>query len=190
MTQHLHFLGTLACMCSDTAVPGFLSVTMRKSWPEVPFSCQQELILFTMICSSCWHQPGVSKWATSPALVLQLLLHLKAWGAWAKVSVHWLLQRGCKEFDVKQGTKTSAVKTSRKAEHFWVFYFQFQQKFSIPCWTFLPLTERKLLRYQLFSSWVWTLMNAGEKILIKITFSPKSACLTALQGPISSFIQH
>lgn len=29
-------------------------------------------------------------------------------------------------------------------------------------------------------------MYAGEKILIKITFSLKSACLTALQGPISS----
>lgn len=29
-------------------------------------------------------------------------------------------------------------------------------------------------------------MYTGEKILIKITLSPKSACLTALQGPISS----
>lgn len=72
------------------------------------------------------------------------MLHLKAWGVWVKISVHRLLQRGCKKFDVKQGTKTLAVKTTGKAEHFWVFYFPFQQTFFTLCWTFLPLTGRKL----------------------------------------------
>lgn len=42
---------------------------------------------------------------------------------------------------MKQGTKTLAVKTTRKAEHFWVFYFQIQQKFSTHVGHFLSMLD-------------------------------------------------